>query len=365
MEPLTTKDLEMVNASLLKLYSFHDASTFSSDLVRLLPTLISADIYSYDAIDAQTQQADLQWTPADVVMIPDGFSILAKHVDDNPIVPHFKQTGDGSARMVSDFISQRTFRARPIYQEFYKHYGISSHLITALSISGQTTLTLAYHRGGKGFSERDRRILNCFRPHVLQALQTAHRLSALHQEAATKQVALASLSAPVLCTSANGTILWITPSCENLLHKHGRSIHHNSLPQDILEWARSRVTQPNEADEVRKPVEPFAIEGSCGTLVIRGCQYDVNFLLLFEEEEVAPVSVSALIRLGLTQRESEILSWVVQGKTNPEIGTILGISPRTVQKHLERVYSRLGVENRHAAIMIALGTMRRGHYNDV
>jgi DNA-binding CsgD family transcriptional regulator len=45
---------------------------------------------------------------------------------------------------------------------------------------------------------------------------------------------------------------------------------------------------------------------------------------------------------------------VAQGKTNPEIGTILSISPRTVQKHLERVYQRLGVENRHAAMRIVL-----------
>jgi DNA-binding CsgD family transcriptional regulator len=59
-------------------------------------------------------------------------------------------------------------------------------------------------------------------------------------------------------------------------------------------------------------------------------------------------------RFGLTQRESEILSWVAQGKTNPEIGTILGISPRTVQKHLEQVYQRLSVEHRHAAMRMAL-----------
>ena len=58
--------------------------------------------------------------------------------------------------------------------------------------------------------------------------------------------------------------------------------------------------------------------------------------------------------LGLSKRETEIINWVVQGKTNPEIGIILGISPRTVQKHLERAYKHLGVENRHAAISMAL-----------
>ena len=54
--------------------------------------------------------------------------------------------------------------------------------------------------------------------------------------------------------------------------------------------------------------------------------------------------------LGLSPRETKILSWVVNGKTNPKISTILGISRHTVQKHRERVYGRLGVENRQAAM---------------
>jgi len=349
MEPLTTKDLALLDASLLRLYSFHDAQTFSSDLVRLLPSLISADICSYDSIDAHTQQADLKWTPADVVMIPDGFSILAKHVDDNPVIPHFRETGNGSARMVSDFVSQRTFRARPLYQEFYKHYRISFHLITALSTSKHTTLTLAYHRGRKDFSERDRRILNCLRPHVLQALQTAHSLSVLHQEASTRQVALASLNVPVLCTSANGSIIWVTSSCEDLLRKYGLTIRQSSLPSALLQWIQPLTTPPNESLEVRQPLDPLAIPGPSGTLVVRYCECSAGFILMFEER-AASFSLSTLIHLGLTRRESEILCWVTQGKTNPEIGTILDISRRTVQKHLERIYARLGVENRTAAV---------------
>jgi len=353
MEPLTTKDLARLNASLLTLYSFQDAQTFSSDLVRLLPTLISADICSYDAIDAHTQQADLQWTPADVVMIPDGFSIMAKHVDDNPVIPHFRETGDGSAKMVSDFLAQRAFRARPLYQEFYKHYGISFHLITALSTGEHTTLTLAYHRGRRDFSERDRRLLNCFRPHVLQALHTAHRLSLLHQEASTRQLALASLNLPVLCTAANGNLIWVTPSCEGFLRKYGLSIRQSSLPSELLQWIQSRTAPRDESREVRQPLEPLTIPGPSGTLFVRYCEYPLGFILMFEERVVS-FSLSKLIHLGLTRRESEIVRWVAEGKTNPEIGTILGISPRTVQKHLEHVYGRLGVENRHAAMRIVL-----------
>lgn len=63
------------------------------------------------------------------------------------------------------------------------------------------------------------------------------------------------------------------------------------------------------------------------------------------------------IRFGLTPREAEVLIWVAQGKTNPEVATILGIRPYTVRTHLERVFTKLGVETRHAAGLRAIETL--------
>ena len=58
---------------------------------------------------------------------------------------------------------------------------------------------------------------------------------------------------------------------------------------------------------------------------------------------------------GLTARESEVLYWVVKGKINRDIADIVGASPATVKKHLERVFAKLGVETRTAAAAMALG----------
>ena len=55
----------------------------------------------------------------------------------------------------------------------------------------------------------------------------------------------------------------------------------------------------------------------------------------------------------LTEREREVLQWLAGGKTDKEIGAILGISPRTVHKHLQRIYEKLGVENRTSAVVRA------------
>jgi DNA-binding NarL/FixJ family response regulator len=61
-----------------------------------------------------------------------------------------------------------------------------------------------------------------------------------------------------------------------------------------------------------------------------------------------------LLKLGLTPRVAEVLLWVAQGKTNSDIGTILGISESTVKKHLLEIFQVLGVETRSAATLRAL-----------
>jgi DNA-binding CsgD family transcriptional regulator len=64
-------------------------------------------------------------------------------------------------------------------------------------------------------------------------------------------------------------------------------------------------------------------------------------------------------QVPLTPREREVLDWVAAGKTNRDIAAILGASPRTVEKHLERIYEKLGVETRTAAVMRSIKVMRR------
>jgi DNA-binding CsgD family transcriptional regulator len=62
-------------------------------------------------------------------------------------------------------------------------------------------------------------------------------------------------------------------------------------------------------------------------------------------------------RHGLTQREAEVLLWLAGGKSNRDIGEILSLSSRTIDKYLEQIYSKLGVENRTSAAAIALATL--------
>jgi DNA-binding CsgD family transcriptional regulator len=76
-------------------------------------------------------------------------------------------------------------------------------------------------------------------------------------------------------------------------------------------------------------------------------------MLLFAIQREGPAA--RLADAALTPRETEVLSWLAKGKTNRDIGEILGTSPRTVNKHLEHIFEKLGVETRAAAAALASG----------
>jgi DNA-binding CsgD family transcriptional regulator len=80
-------------------------------------------------------------------------------------------------------------------------------------------------------------------------------------------------------------------------------------------------------------------------------------MLLLAPHKEGPAGTSRLADAALTPRETEVLSWLAKGKTNRDIGEILGMSPRTVNKHLEHIFEKLGVETRSAAAALASGQL--------
>ena len=101
-------------------------------------------------------------------------------------------------------------------------------------------------------------------------------------------------------------------------------------------------------DDAPPPRKPLVEEREGKRLTVRLISDSTQNILLFEEE-CTTIVPGSLESLRLSRREAEVLSWVAMGKTNAETGTILDLSPRTVQKHLEHTFQKLGVETRTAA----------------
>jgi DNA-binding CsgD family transcriptional regulator len=126
------------------------------------------------------------------------------------------------------------------------------------------------------------------------------------------------------------------------------------LPLLLEDWVEQHRRSFGVRDRIPEPVRPLIMEREGRKLVVR-LVIESNQAILTLTEERTAIDRRWLEGLGLTQREVEVAGWMVEGKTNAEIGQILGIHPVTVKKHVEHIFQKLGVENRTAATGLVLG----------
>ncbi|MFZ5738042.1 LuxR family two component transcriptional regulator [Rhodopseudomonas thermotolerans] len=162
----------------------------------------------------------------------------------------------------------------------------------------------------------------------------------------------------LLAVDRLGKVLWATPQAQKLLAaddtpEDGLRL---DLPKPWLEWleqVHTGLAQP------KMPMKASMLRNDELRLQYMGKLGPNEFLLRLARDTAADAPAQFSAEFGLTSRESEVLAWLSKGKTNRDIAQILGLSPRTVDKHLEQIYAKLGVENRTAAAAIATNASRR------
>jgi DNA-binding CsgD family transcriptional regulator len=131
------------------------------------------------------------------------------------------------------------------------------------------------------------------------------------------------------------------------------------LPEALQRWIGHHIISLTNNGDAPPARGPLIMEREGRRLVVRLLSDSEQHLLLLEEQRTALPSVS-FAPLGLSRRETEVLAWVAQGRSNYAIGTLLGISELTVKKHLEHIYAKLGVWNRTEAAARAVATIAPG-----
>ncbi|MET3372310.1 DNA-binding response OmpR family regulator/DNA-binding CsgD family transcriptional regulator [Variovorax boronicumulans] len=157
-----------------------------------------------------------------------------------------------------------------------------------------------------------------------------------------------------------GRLIWQTALARELLARYCET-QAPETPPAVLGWLRQHAP-----DARARGIEPPALVIAQGarSLSLRLHRQtgeddagDEWMIVMREVSDTAVIEAMSL-SLKLTAREAEVLYWVVKGKTNKDIGEILGSSPATAKKHLERVYVKLGVETRTAAAGVAIKRIR-------
>ncbi|HEY0789899.1 MAG TPA: DNA-binding response regulator [Chthoniobacterales bacterium] len=155
-----------------------------------------------------------------------------------------------------------------------------------------------------------------------------------------------SLSEALLIADLSGQILFATRQARIYLNTYLPDHNGNRLPGLIMSWLAQRSHR-----------EPLTIEHpQKGNIQVDsfGAPNHKNAVFLRMERQGGDQGPQALLTLGLTAREAEVLYWITEGKTNPEIAIILGASLNTVKKHANNLFAKLGVETRTAAARVAL-----------
>lgn len=169
------------------------------------------------------------------------------------------------------------------------------------------------------------------------------------QKAMSARFALDIAGRSLLATDARGRVLWRTPQASKLLAAVGANDPAGDEPPDLREALRAMAAEPPQGGAA--PVN-LRMGGMRMQLSYLGQAENEHFFRLAEPLDGRE---EGILRdaLHVTAREADVLVWIARGKSNRDISEILNISARTVNKHLEQVFTKLGVENRAAAAAVA------------
>lgn len=168
--------------------------------------------------------------------------------------------------------------------------------------------------------------------------------------------------ASITVRSSDGRLMWQTPLARELLLRYcGTDAPATPIP--LLAWLRRHVT---DQEPLAEPPRLTLAQGA-NRLIFRlhrqigDAQGGGDWLIIMQEINEDSVIEALTLSFKLTPKEAEVLYWVAKGKTNRDIGDIVGSSPMTVKKHLERVFAKLGVETRTAAAAMAMQRIAQLH----
>ncbi|MEK8052356.1 response regulator transcription factor [Ideonella sp. DXS22W] len=212
----------------------------------------------------------------------------------------------------------------------------------------------------------------------IQPREVLARIAAHLQTAKAQRQARNALDAfghaTLVLRADDGRLVWQTPLARRLLRDHFGS-EGPYAPTPMIDWLRRSVATLGAAAAEAVPPLVSVRGGRRLTLKLHALTEagdggaepggegseaaDGEWLIVASESNDAATIEAMVQAFKVTAREAEVLYWVAKGKTNRDIGDILGTSPRTITKHMEHILPKLGVETRTAAAGMVLQRLGR------
>lgn len=348
--PLSSDDWALLNAATLRLYRELDAEGHRETMLEVLNELAPAELVALNVFEVATQHYQVISLPPDYLK-PGEVTQVAGLLGQSPFPAYYLATGDPLWKMVTDFMPMEDFRATSLWKEALKPLSIDYQLCGMLAVESGVVHGLTLNRAHRPFEEREREMLNTLHPHLVTSYLNAMAFSRVKCSMEELRAVVEASPGAYACLRPDGSLAWMQPRARDWLAEFygDEPFAPNGLPASI-EHQRSLRTAENEAMHVERGggaeilfacLSPSPMGGSILRLQRRGREPVVRF-------QAQP---------DLSNRENEVLHWMIGGKRNREIAIIMNISTRTVEKHVESILEVLEAENRATAIVRALERM--------
>lgn len=350
---LAAADLRQAIDYLERLHADLPLASFPQRVIAELPALIDADVTTYCEVDGEHHLHRFHCYPATTDSRSESGAVLgycSAFAACSPL------EANGVYRL-RDALTGDYAAALQAYRQLLVPLGSRYQLVAVVGLSEQSRMIITLHRSTRDFPERDRMVLEVLRPHLLQAHRSAELIErAGHALDALRKV-MVNPDRAVVVLDARGKIKWWTQRAREWVRVYCNAIFVESsdqLPECFHRWYQQQLSLEAAVEWLPSADRALLVERPGSRLVVHFIPdhlHDEHILLLeLERMEDSPQCLAAF---GLSPRECEALFWVAKGKSNSQVGTILHLSTRTVEKHLERVYVKLGVETRTAAALRA------------
>jgi len=360
MKHLSHREMEALLSSLALLYSDIEPETLPERALTVVNNLISNEFLAFDFFNLNIEHTGKHWYSLPDMISEDELEIFVNFVREHPFSPEIPGKLLRESMTISDFLSDQEFHKTGIYNEFYKLYRIDHQLCVSLSDSPDSVITCALSRTKRDFSEHEQALLTLLAPHLTNALCSAQAIERARQNEERFMSIIESLSNGVISLNKDKEVQFISEQSRKLLEKYfnREKVGDKNLPEDLLRWI-SEYDFFNNKEQIINLPPPFIIEGENSllriSLMFNSSTNEVTLIL----EEKPLLTASILMYLGLTKREAEILFFIAKGKSDKEIAFLCRISQHTVQKHVQHIYQKLGVETRTAAMLRALEAFQK------
>jgi DNA-binding CsgD family transcriptional regulator len=355
MEHISQRDIRTFHAVLAELDAGMRLDRFSQHVVQLLHRLVPYDIATYNEIDPVAGRITVVAAPVDSLPV-DGEQRFMAHVGEHPILQYVRERSEAQALKLSDFVSQRQLHQLGLYREFYAPLAVEHQLVLTLPATPPLVIGIALNRGRGDFSERDRLLLNLLQPHLKRAHANALMRTSIGQTLQALERVLEAEGRGVVLLRKRGEQPLLSAQAARWLDAYWgrRSGRSSALPEAVIAWIRQQRASASDALS-RDPRASLVVQRGDNRLHLQflaGSDADDLDLVLLREtcvgQRAAPPAAP------LTPREREVLQHLSQGNTDRQIAAALGISTRTVHKHVEHLLAKLRVGSRTAAAAWAL-----------